>query len=217
MFITKSLTSRSLSPPSILLLIMVVLVLDDSVVLVLDIGDEIVVVTFVVVLVETAVLDRERGVAAKGVTLPVPLARDDLARQRPTPRLDPLYMASWYRPPSYASMGGKVGRAGSAESCTKHAHSVLLLERNWRVSIQMAAKRMSSGHFFCDICEVGFPYRSKYTRHLASDTHQRFSDLLSLDSIEHMESPSTDISSLPFSDNGVQDSFSTEVSIKQTS
>ena len=97
-FITKSLTSRSLSPPSILLLIMVVLVLDDSVVLVLDIGDEIVVVTFVVVLVETAVLDRERGVAAKGVTLPVPLARDDLARQRPTPRLDPLYMASWYRP-----------------------------------------------------------------------------------------------------------------------
>ena len=41
-FITKSLTSRSLSPPSILLLIMVVLVLDDSVVLVLDIGDEIV-------------------------------------------------------------------------------------------------------------------------------------------------------------------------------
>ena len=50
----------------------------------------------------------------------------------------------------------------------------------------MAAKRMSSGHFFCDICEVGFPYRSKYMRHLASDTHQRFSDLLSLDSIEHM-------------------------------
>ena len=86
-------------------------------------------VTFVVVLVETTVLDRERGVAAKKVTLPVPLARDDLAHQRPTPRLDPLYMASWYRPPSYASMGGKVGRAGSAESCIP---SMCILSCYWK-------------------------------------------------------------------------------------
>jgi hypothetical protein len=79
--------------------------------------------------------------------------------------------------------------------------------KEWRVnSNNMAARRKapcSSEDLFCSICEVGFPFRSKYKRHLASDSHQRFSDLLSLSSNEAITS--TDISSVP------QDSFSAEV------
>jgi hypothetical protein len=91
MLLTKSLKSLGVSPPSILLLIVVAP--DEDVLLVLVIGAENVVGTTVVTPVTTVlVLDRERGVAAKGDTLP--LAVDTLADLRPTPRLDPLYMAS---------------------------------------------------------------------------------------------------------------------------
>ena len=41
----------------------------------------------------------------------------------------------------------------------------------------MAAKRKTSEGLFCVICDKGFAYRSKYMRHLESDTHKRFSQV----------------------------------------
>ena len=41
----------------------------------------------------------------------------------------------------------------------------------------MAAKRKASEGLFCVICDKGFAYRSKYMRHLESDTHKRFSQV----------------------------------------
>ena len=34
--------------------------------------------------------------------------------------------------------------------------------------------------FWCDVCEVGFPWRSKFDRHVASAKHQKKIDLLTV-------------------------------------
>ena len=40
------------------------------------------------------------------------------------------------------------------------------------------AKRKSEYTFYCEVCEKGFEYKSKYARHLESGSHKMFAESL---------------------------------------
>ena len=46
----------------------------------------------------------------------------------------------------------------------------------------MADLSNSKSNYFCEICEVSFPFASKYQRHLKSSGHQALKGVLSIQS-----------------------------------
>lgn len=44
----------------------------------------------------------------------------------------------------------------------------------------MAAKRKAESTYFCEACEKGFDYKSKYSRHLESGSHKMYVQSLTI-------------------------------------
>lgn len=42
-----------------------------------------------------------------------------------------------------------------------------------------------SGPFLCEVCEVGFAWKSKYDRHVASEKHQQQIQILNMMEVTH--------------------------------
>lgn len=48
-----------------------------------------------------------------------------------------------------------------------------------------------SGPFLCEVCEVGFAWKSKYDRHVASEKHQQQIQILNMMEVTHPASNDT--------------------------
>jgi hypothetical protein len=64
-------------------------------------------------------------------------------------------------------------------------------------------KKRSRAAFYCDACEVGFDYKSKYVRHVNSGSHKRYSSIreLGVDSSAEaiVEGPNEDSNQVSYS------------------
>ena len=56
----------------------------------------------------------------------------------------------------------------------------IMRKKGFLVGFLNMAKRKAPGMFFCAACDKQFEYRSKFSRHLESTTHQRFLESLAV-------------------------------------